>query len=294
MSHGHHHHHDEASSRLGLAFGLNVAFTLIEFVGAWATNSTAIAADAVHDLGDSLSLAFAWGMQGVSNSGPTPTYSYGLQRLSLLGALLNVLVLLGGSVFVLIQSVPRLWDPPAANAGGMLALAVLGVAVNGAAVWRVRSGTTLNERVVTWHLLEDVLGWVAVLIVSLVMLVADLPWLDPVLSIAITLWVGWNALRNLRATVALFLQAVPADVDLDELQRLATAVDGTLALEHVHVWSLEGDHHVLTGRLVVDTPLLDEAIRIQEAVQAALTGHGVQHVTLELGRTEAGPGPHCS
>ena len=139
--------------------------------------------------------------------------------MSLVGALVNAIVLLVGGTLVLTQAIPALFEPGTPDAKGMLLLALLGVAVNGAAVLRLRSGATLNERVVTWHLIEDVLGWVAVLVVSLVMLVVELPILDPILSIAITLWVGWNALLNLRRTIDLFLQAVPEGVDITELQR---------------------------------------------------------------------------
>lgn len=285
--HAHGHAHGSTGARLGLAFALNVAFTLIELVGAWATNSTAIAADAVHDLGDSLALGFAWGMERIAKRGPSTTYSYGLKRLSLLGALVNAAVLLGGGVVVLTESVPRLFDPGQPDAKGMLGLAVLGVLVNGAAVWRVRSGKSLNERVVTLHLLEDVLGWVAVLVVSVIMLFVDLPILDPLLSICITLWVGVNAARNLSRTAEVFLQAVPSDVDPEALRASALAVDGVVDLRHLHVWSQEGEHHVLTADLVVGCEHLREAEVIADRVRATLRDAGVQHVTLELTSTAA-------
>lgn len=282
MSHDHHHDHGTAGKRLGLALGLNVAFTIIELVGAWFTNSTAIAADALHDLGDSLSLAFAWGMQGLSGSKPTQTYTYGFKRLSLVGAMVNAIVLLAGGLVVLTEAVPRLWDPGQPDAKGMLALAVLGVVVNGAAVLRVRHGSSLNERVVTWHLLEDVLGWVAVLIVSIVMLFADLPVLDPLLSVLVTVWVGANAARNLKRTIDVFLQAVPDDVDVDALREVARGVEGVVELRHVHVWSQEGEHHVLTGSLVLDCVTVEEAENIREQVVQALHDEGIEHLTLEV------------
>jgi len=283
MSHPHHgHDHGEAGKNLGLAFGLNVTFTLIELVGAWFTNSTAIAADALHDLGDSLSLAFAWGMQGLSGSKPTRTYTYGFKRLSLVGAMVNAMVLLAGGLVVLTESVPRLWDPGHPDAKGMLALAILGVVVNGAAVLRVRHGSSLNEQVVTWHLLEDVFGWVAVLVVSVVMLFADVPILDPLLSVLITVWVGFNAARNLKRTIDVFLQAVPDGVDVDALCATARGVEGVVDLRHVHVWSQEGEHHVLTGNLVLDCVTLEQAESIRDRVGHELEDAGIGHVTLEV------------
>jgi cobalt-zinc-cadmium efflux system protein len=295
MSHDHHHHgHDGASGRLGLAFALNVAFTLIELFGAWLTNSTAIAADALHDLGDSLSLAFAWGMEGLSRRAPTSTYTYGFRRLSLVGAWINALVLLVGGGLVLGEAIPRLWSPGQPNAAGMLGLAVLGVLVNGAAVLRVRTGTTLNERVVTWHLLEDVLGWVAVLLVSIVMLFADVPILDPILSIGVTLWVGFNAARNLKRTMDVFLQAVPEDVDVGALRAEAEQIDGVVELRHVHVWSQEGEHHVLTADLVVNCTSLDEALALLQRVRHRLRDVGIAHSTLQLAEEQSLGGPGAS
>ncbi len=293
MSGHHHHHHHGAAERLGIAFALNLGFTLVEFVGAYLTGSTAIAADAVHDLGDSLSLGFALVMQRVAGRRPSRAYTYGLRRLSLVGALVNVVVLLVGSVLVLVESVPRLWDPPSPDARGMLLLAVFGVLINGAAVLRLREGATLNERVVSWHLLEDVLGWVAVLVVSVVMLVADVPILDPLLSVAIALWIGINAWRNVWRTVDLFLQAVPEGVDLEELEARARAVEGARDLRHVHVWSLEGEHHVLTAQLLVDAEDLREALQIRDAVREALRAAGVEHVTLELAIDPDCPWARC-
>lgn len=294
MGDGHdHHHHGAAKGRIGLALGLNVAFTIVELIGAWYTNSTAIAADAVHDLGDSFALAFAWGMEGLSEKGPTPTFTYGMRRLSLVGALINAVVLVVGSALVLRESVPRLWDPGAPDAQGMLFLALLGVAVNGFAVLRVRKGKSLNEKVVTMHLLEDVLGWIAVLVVSVVMLFVDVPILDPLLSIAITLWVGWNAAKNLKRTGTVFMQAVPEDVEPDALRALVMQVEGVADFNHLHVWSQEGEHHVLTGHLVVDGGTLEHAVRIRNQVREVLHEAGIDHTTLEVSSDVTAPPPEC-
>ena len=296
MGHDHEHHQQgTARNRLGLAFFLNASFTIVELVGASLTNSTAIAADALHDLGDSLALAFAWGMQALAGTRATGTFSYGFRRLSLVAALANAVVLIGGGALVLRESVPRLWSPDQPDAQGMFVLAVLGVAVNGAAVLRVGSGSTLNERTVTWHLLEDVLGWVAVLLVSVVMVFVDAPILDPLLSIAVTLFVGWNAGKHLKRTLMLFLQAVPDEIHPEELKIAALSIEGVEDLRHLHVWSLDGTNHILTGHLVVKSTTLLEARSIRQKVTSLLRESGIGHCTLEIdGTADASDAFHCS
>ena len=203
-SHSHSHQHG-TDDRIGWAFFLNVTFTIIEFIGGWLTNSTAIMADAVHDLGDSLSIGFAWILSRFSNKAAPDKYSYGYRRLTLFGALVNGVVLVIGSIWVLFEAIPRLTNPEMPVVEGMLGLAILGVAVNGYAVFKLKAGETLNEKVLTWHLLEDVLGWVAVLIVSIVLLFVELPILDPLLSIGFTLFI----LFRKSVPVANFLRGVP-------------------------------------------------------------------------------------
>ncbi|WP_370259740.1 cation diffusion facilitator family transporter, partial [Idiomarina sp.] len=210
---GHHHNHDHSkdmpSNRLGWAFVLNFVFTIIEFIGGFLTNSTAILADAVHDLGDSLSLGLAWVLNKLGKKQANQHFTYGYKRLNLAGAFINAVVLIAGSAWVLVEAIPRLWNPQMPIADGMIALAVVGITVNGFAAYKLSEGKTLNERVINWHLLEDVLGWVAVLIVGIVLLFVDWPILDPILSIGFTLFILVNVLRNLWATLKLFIQATP-------------------------------------------------------------------------------------
>ena len=283
MSHSHHGHHSHSSSRIGWAFCLNVTFTIIEFIGGWLTNSTAIMADAVHDLGDSLSIGSAWLLDRLGNKQANRDYTYGYRRLSLLGALINGLVLIAGSVWVLITAVPRLYDPVMPHIEGMLALAVLGVAVNGFAAYRLSQGKTLNERVLNWHLLEDVLGWVAVLIVA-----ADLPFvnwsiLDPLLSIGFTLFILANVVRNLWATGRLFFQAVPDAPLLDAVREALLAVENVDSVHHLHLWSLDGEQHVLSAHIRVEKLRdLAEYARLKTRLSDSLAALKLAHTTIEI------------
>jgi cobalt-zinc-cadmium efflux system protein len=281
--HGHHHHIDPSSDRIGWAFFLNVTFTIIEFIGGWLTNSTAIMADAVHDLGDSLSIGTAWFLQRAGNKKATERFTYGFKRLSLLAAMLNGIVLVCGSIWVLIESVPRLFAPEMPHTEGMFLLALLGVAVNGFAAYKLSAGNSLNERVLNWHLIEDVLGWVAVLIVSVVLMFVHIPILDPLLSIVFTLFILYNVVRNINLTLGLFLQGVPdAEVHAQIKQRLQK-IEYVEDIHHLHFWSLDGEQHVLTAHLVLKQMLLPEQlVAIKCEVANCLSEHKLSHTTIEF------------
>ncbi len=279
----HHHHHDPAGGRIATAFFLNLSFTIVEFIGGLLTNSTAILADAVHDLGDTLAIGLGWFLQRQGRKAASSAFTYGYQRLSLLGALINALILIAGSAWILSEAVPRLQDPPMPHAVGMAGLAVLGVLVNGFAAWKLSAGKTLNERVLNWHLLEDVLGWVAVLIVAIVLQFADWPILDPLLSILFTLFILFNVLRNLRATLRLFLQASPDENLADEIRERLRALPHVQDVHHLHLWSLDGEQHVLTAHLVLDIPISSEShARIKASIRDACAGCGIGHTTIEF------------
>ncbi|MGJ8680425.1 cation diffusion facilitator family transporter [Paraglaciecola sp.] len=281
-NHNHSHQH-EKNDRIGWAFFLNVTFTIIEFIGGWLTNSTAIMADAVHDLGDSLSIGFAWLLSRFSDKEASDKFSYGYRRLTLFGALVNGIVLVIGSIWVLFEAIPRLSSPEMPVAEGMLGLALLGVAVNGYAVFKLKAGKTLNEKVLTWHLLEDVLGWVTVLIVSVVLLFVELPILDPLLSIGFTLFILFNVFRNLKSTLVLFLQAAPDEETQENIKRSLTELPEISGIHHMHFWSLDGESHVLTAHLELTHNLeVDDIIKLKQRIAKELSTHQLSHTTIEF------------
>ncbi|MEY2856926.1 MAG: hypothetical protein RLZZ74_1238 [Cyanobacteriota bacterium] len=284
----HHHSHNHAHSHqitqdIKLAFFLNLAFAILEIFGGLWTNSLAIVSDAVHDLGDSISLGMAWYLEKYSHKQSNFSFSYGYRRLSSLAALINTLILFIGSLYVISQAIPRVINPEPTDAKGMILFAVLGVTVNGLAMFRLAKTTSLNARVVAWHLLEDALGWVAVLLVSIVLLFTDLYILDPILSILIAVYVLYNAIANLRQVLWLFLQAVPKNVDLQELEKNILAVEQVDSLHHTHVWSLDGEDHVLTTHVVVtENTTRTEILAIKGAIQRLGEKLNFKHMTVEI------------
>lgn len=291
----HHHshtHNHSGSKNIALAFFLNLSFTIIEIIGGFLTNSVAILSDAVHDLGDSFSLALSWYFEKVAKRAPNKKFSYGYKRFSLLGALINSTILLVGSTFVIIESVKRLLDPQPVHAKGMLFLAILGIIINGIAVLRTRSkDASINERVVSLHLLEDVLGWAAVLVVSIVMMFVEVPILDPLLSIGIGLFILFNVYRNLKATLNVLLQGVPSDIDITHLKKRLLEESCIKSIHDLHVWSLDSQYNIASMHIVIDEPNVtsENLLTIKKEVKAIMKDEGIAHTTIEFETPEE----HC-
>ncbi len=282
--HGNHQRHD-ASSNIKVAFFLNLGFTIVEFIGGFYTNSLAIMSDALHDLGDSLSLGMSWYFQKLSTKKATNAYSYGYKRFSLLGAIINAIVLCIGSVFIIKEAIPRIIHPEAADAKGMMWLALLGIVVNGAAVLKLKKGSSINERVVSMHLLEDVLGWVAVLIASIVMQFWDLPILDPILSLLIALYVLYHVYGNVKESLQIILQGTPKEISASAVTEKLRALPEISDVHDCHLWSLDGSYNILTVHLVLqkEQPSWEEIKTIKETVRTLLhDAFHLEHITLEL------------
>ncbi|MDR2358746.1 MAG: cation diffusion facilitator family transporter [Prevotellaceae bacterium] len=266
-----------------VAFFLNLAFSIIEVIGGFFTNSIAILSDALHDFGDSFSLALAWYFQKVSKKERDAKYSYGYRRFSLLGALINSVVLLLGSFFVISESVQRLVSPQAADAKGMLFLAIAGIVINGIAMLRLKKGHSLNERTVSLHLLEDVLGWIAVLIGSVVMLFVDVPVLDPVLSLGIACYILFNIYHNLRDTLRVVLQGTPGNVSCEAVETALQNLDGVKSIHDLHLWTMDGEYNISSLHVVVDPALTSrQTVILKQQVKNVLKNLHIQHVTVEI------------
>lgn len=286
----HHDHPQQETGNVKVAFFLNITFTIIEIIGGLYTNSLAILSDALHDLGDSLSLGLSWYFQKLSQKGRTKTFSYGYKRFSLLGAIINGVVLAIGSAVILSRAIPQLFEPQESDPEGMFYLAVLGIIFNGAAFFRLRRGSSLNEKVVSLHLLEDVLGWVAVLLGSLVMIYAEAPWIDPFLSILIAVFVLFNVYRNLRKSLRIILQAIPADIAPERIEEKLLELPEVKDVHDFHIWTLDGEYHIMSLHLRLDKDYsLSEQAGIKNRLRQRLHHAHIEHITLEL----EGPREDC-
>ena len=282
MGHSHH-HHDHSEGNIKVAFFLNLSFAIIELIGGLWTNSVAILSDALHDLGDSLTLGVSWYFAKVAKKDRNQKYSYGYKRFSVLGALINSIVLVTGSIFIVIEAIPRLFDPVNPNTEGMIYLAIGGVIVNGAAAFRLSKGHSLNEKAVYTHLLEDILGWVAVLIGAIVMNFWDLPILDPILSILIAVFILFNVFKNLRESFRIILQGTPNDIKIDKIHKTILDIPKVLSVHDCHTWSMDGEYHILSIHLVIKDDLpLSELENIKNETKLRVSKLGINHTTIEF------------
>ena len=268
-----------------IAFLLNLFFSVFEFAGGILTGSVAIISDAVHDIGDAASIGVSYFLEKKSKRQPDEIYTYGYARYSVIGSVITTVILLVGSAAVIYNAIARIISPVQIDYGGMIIFAVVGVCVNFGAAFFTRHGESLNQRAVNLHMLEDVLGWVVVLIGAVVMRFTDLLIIDPLMSVGVAVFILVNAVSNLRSAVELFLEKAPVGISVSELCEHVLKTEGVISVHHVHVWSMDGYNNYATLHIVTDS----DPHRIKDAVRHELLEHGIGHVTLEL----ESPGEHC-
>ncbi len=268
-----------------IAFILNFAFSVFEFVGGIFTGSVAIVSDAVHDIGDAASIGISYFLERKSKKQPDEKYTYGYARYSVVGSVITTLILLFGSVAVVYNAVLRIVEPREINYDGMIIFAVVGVAVNLTAAFFTHGGGSLNQRAVNLHMLEDVLGWIVVLVGAIVMRFTDFALIDPIMSIGVAAFIFVGAVRGLARALDIFLEKAPRGVDISEIKEHVLQIDGVQGVHHVHVWSMDGSKSYATMHIVTDS----EPHHIKHAIREELKEHGIGHATLEL----EGNSEHC-
>lgn len=268
-----------------IAFILNLSFSVFEFIGGIVTGSVAIISDAVHDVGDAASIGISYFLERKSKKQPDEKYTYGYSRYSVIGGFITTVILLIGSVVMIYNAVGRIITPVEINYNGMLLFAVVGVLVNFFAAFFTREGDSLNQRAVNLHMIEDVLGWVVVLIGAIVMRFTDFVLIDPLMSIGVSLFIIINAVKGLKEVADLFLQKTPSDIEVTEIKKHIEEIDGIIDVHHIHLWSLDGQSSFATMHIVTDS----DPHTIKAAVRKKLHEHGINHVTIE---TETGS-EHC-
>ena len=261
-----------------IAFILNLFFSIFEFVGGIVTGSVAIMSDAVHDLGDAASIGISYFLERKSKKVPDEKYTYGYTRFSLLGGMVTTLILLLGSLIVIYNALHRIIEPTKLHYDGMIIFAIVGVIVNFTAAYLTHNGDSINQKAVNLHMLEDVLGWMVVLVGAVVMKFTDYAVIDPIMSLGVAVYILLNAVKNLKKIIDVFLEKTPDSISMDKIKESILRIDGIEDVHHIHLRSIDGHHCDATMHIVTD----DNSHEVKEKVRQELAEYGIVHATLEL------------
>ena len=272
---------------------LNVGFTAFEIAGSLLTNSLALLSDALHDAGDSVALTSSLVLEKKAKKKPDKIRTFGYGRLSMFSATLSAIFLVSGSVFILSQAVPRIFSPEHVDGFGMMWIAIIGIAVNLLAFLKVRRGQSINENIISWHMLEDVLGWIAILFGSILIQFWDNHQIDSILTIGITVFIMFGVFKNLKKSVNIFLQGVPDHIDMKKVRQTILSIKGVKRLHDVHVWSIDGENDVFSGHVVVEQNSLKNSDMIRKEIKDNLEKCHIEHSTIEIESENFCSGVEC-
>ena len=261
-----------------IAFILNLSFAVFEFFGGLFTNSVAILSDSVHDLGDALSIGISYFLEKKSKKKADNKYTYGYVRYSVLGGVITTTILLVGSILVIIGAIKRLFNPVDVNYSGMIIFAVIGVVLNFIAAYVTKDGDSINQKSVNLHMLEDVLGWIVVLIGAIIMNFTDIKILDSIMSVGVAIFILIHSLENLKDVVDLFLEKTPKDVDIEELRNHLLKIKDVIDIHHIHVWSIDGFNNYATMHIVSKAKDISS---VKKKIREELSEHNICHAILE-------------
>ena len=263
-----------------IAFFLNLSYAIVEFIAGGIFGSSAVLADSVHDLGDAIAIGISAFLESISNREEDSHYTLGYKRFSLLGAMVTAVILMTGSVLVILENITKIFHPQPVNDEGILWLGIIAVSINVLASLVIRKGQTKNESILSLHFLEDTLGWVAVILMAIVLRFTDWYILDPLLSLAISIFILSKAIPRFWSTLKIFLDAVPEGVDIQQVKRDLEQLDHVASINQLNLWTMDG----LEKNAIVHVCLkkVEHMEVCKEAIRAMLKDYGFQNITIEV------------
>ena len=263
-----------------LAFFLNLSFAIVEFIAGGVFGSSAVLADSVHDLGDAIAIGLSAFLETISNREEDSHYTLGYKRFSLLGALITAVILMTGSVLVILENITKLFNPQPVNDEGILWLGIIAVTINMLASLVVRKGKTKNESILSLHFLEDTLGWIAVILMAIILRFTDWYILDPLLSLVISFFILSKAIPRFWSTLKIFLDAVPEGVDIKQVKSDLEQLEYVASVNQINLWTMDG----LEKNAIIHVCL--EHIKhmevCKESIRDLLKDCGFQNITIEV------------
>lgn len=276
--------HNKVAKNIKFVFFLNLFFAILELLGSFYTNSISILSDAVHDFGDAISIGISYIFEKKASKHSNNKYTFGYLRFSLVGALITSLILILGSFLVIYNAIPRIINPQEINYNGMIIFAFIGVVINGLAVYKTAKGNNINEKAINLHLLEDVLGWIAVLISSFIIKIFNLPIIDPILSIVIGVYILFHAIKHVKEISEIFLDKIPDNIDISNIKRhLKDDFKDIIDIHHIHIWTLDGINNQITMHVKInDNMSKDKIILLKKEIKKKLAHEKLNHATIEF------------
>ncbi|HFH9837564.1 TPA: cation diffusion facilitator family transporter [Streptococcus suis] len=269
-----------SSKRSFIAFLLNLSFSIIEFIFGWLFGSSAILSDAVHDLGDALAIGSSAVMQKYANKPADKLYPFGYKRWNIVAALLTSSILIIGSSLILVENIPNLFHPQPVNQDGMLVLGIIAIIINLVASKVVKDGHSHNEAILSLHFLEDILGWLAVILVSIILQFTDWYFLDPLLSLGISSFILYQALPKAWDNIKILLETSPQDVNLEEVKGILMALENIREITQLNVWTMDGYEHCATVTVKLTNPAV--ADKTKAKIRNSLITFGIVQTTIEI------------
>jgi len=270
----------KAKYTVWVAFFLNLSYAIVEFIAGGIFGSSAVLADSVHDLGDAIAIGISAFLETISNREEDRQYTLGYKRFSLLGALVTAVILITGSILVILENIAKIFHPQSVNDEGIFWLGIIAITINVLASLVIRKGQTKNESILSLHFLEDTLGWVAVILMAIVLRFTDWYILDPLLSIAISFFVLSKALPRFWSTLKIFLDAVPEGVDIQKIKTDLAELDHVASINQLNLWTMDG----LEKNAIVHVCLkeMEHMETCKESIRIFLKDCGFQNITIEV------------
>ena len=270
----------KAKYTVWLAFFLNLSFAIVEFIAGGVFGSSAVLADSVHDFGDAVAIGISAFLESISNRKEDSHYTLGYKRFSLLGAMVTAVILMTGSGMVILENMVKLFHPQPVNEEGLLWLGIIAISVNVLASLVIRKGQTKNESILSLHFLEDTLGWVAVILMAIVLRFTDWYILDPLLSLVISFFILSKALPRFWSTLKIFLDAVPEGVDIQKIKTDLAELDHVASINQLNLWTMDG----LEKNAIVHVCLkeMEHMETCKESIRIFLKDCGFQNITIEV------------
>ena len=280
----------KAKYTVWVAFFLNLSYSIVEFIAGGIFGSSAVLADSVHDLGDAIAIGISALLETISNREEDRQYTLGYKRFSLLGALMTAVILITGSILVILENTTKLFNPQPVNDEGILWLGIIAVSINLLASLVVRKGKTKNESILSLHFLEDTLGWIAVILMAIILRFTDWYILDPLLSLVISIFILTKAIPRFWSALKIFLDAVPEGVETGDLEKDLEDLINVKSVNQLSIWSMDG----LENNAIVHLCLEDweQMMETKNQVRQLLEERGIQNITIEVDASQSNHAQH--